>query len=184
MPSSSSSLPAPRYIHAFPAKLIRFPLEGKDSNRIFSFFPPSFSCNTYGTKFRPFHSVDGKINMKAYEKGIDAKRSVSVAMNFPRRRWWDTQRRTRMTGGSVATCYCSRFFPPPFPLLNRFYEQKSGKLLRLEIDSTSSRNRRILPVSQFLSYLFTLLRAWKITLVRSISEIIYRDIPIFEAKSL
>lgn len=102
--------------------------------------------------------VDGKMNMKAYERRIDAKRSVSVAMNFPRRRWWDTQRRTRMTGGSVATCYCSRFFPPlsyaPLPpLLNRFYEQKSGKLLRLEIDSTSPRNRRILPVSQFPSYL-------------------------------
>lgn len=118
--------------------------------------------------------------MRAYERGIDAKRSVSVAMNFPRRRWWDTQRRTRMTGGSVATCYCSRFFPPPFPLLNRFYEQKSGKLLRLEIDSTSSRNRRILPVSQFLSYLFTPIHQREKLPACSIDlQIVHRDIPIF-----
>lgn len=169
MASSSSSLPAPRYIHAFPAKLIRFPRrgEGLESN-LLVLLPRSLAIPSMGPSFDQvslWWMV--KMNMKAYER-IDGKRSVSVAMNFPRRRWWDTQRRTRMTGGSVATCYCSRFFPsPPLsppppslpPLLNRFYEQKSGKLLRLEIDSTSPRNRRILPVSQFPSYLFTALRA-------------------------
>lgn len=76
--------------------------------------------------------------------------------------------------------------PPPSlpPLLNRFYEQKSGKLLRLEIDSTSPRNRRILPVSQFPFYLFTALRAWKITLVRSIPESFGRDIEFFRKRNL
>lgn len=73
------------------------------------------------------------------------------------------------------------FSPPPFPLLNRFYEQKSGKLLRLEIDSTSSRNRRILPVSQFLSYLFTPIHQREKLPACSIDlQIVHRDIPIFE----
>lgn len=74
----------------------------------------------------------------------------------------------------------SLFPPPPFPLLNRFYEQKSGKLLRLEIDSTSSRNRRILPVSQFLSYLFTPIHQREKLPACSIDlQIVHRDIPIF-----
>lgn len=153
MASSSSSLPAPRYIHAFPAKLIRFPRrgEGLESN-LLVLLPRSLAIPSMGPSFDQvslWWMV--KMNMKAYERRIDAKRSVSVAMNFPRRRWWDTQRRTRMTGGSVATCYCSRFFPSPLlPSLSlivstnrkveNYYGSKSIRLPRVIGVSCPSRN--------------------------------------------
>lgn len=185
MASSSSSLPAPRYIHAFPAKLIRFPRrgEGRFESNLLVLLPLLPRNTKYGTKFRPsfdsgrwkneYESVWKEDRCKAKRVGGDElseKKVVGHAAEDKNDRW---KRRDVL----LFSLFPSPLLCPP-PLLSlivstnrkveNYYGSKSIRLPRVIGVSCPSRN-------SLLTYLFTALRAWKITLVRSIPESFGRD---------